>query len=124
MRTWESSGRFFTEGLQETHEFTEEVTVWNLVKWRHEIELRPDYRKYGKYNIKQVKRTDKNKNSLVNQFFMEDIAPDRRPEKNEKVGKITKIHQFAEPSPRQIFAELKAWLAAKQQIVNFYKLVV
>ena len=124
MRTGKSAGRPFASGLQETHEFAEKVTVWNLVERWWKIELRPCNRQDDKYNVKQIKRTDKHKNSLVNQFFIKEITPERRSKKDEIIGKVSEIHQFAKPWPWHPFTELNAWLATEQYLVGFNKLMI
>ena len=124
VRTGEGSCRFFAGGLQKTHEPTEKVTVGNLVEWRRKIELRSHHRQDDKYNIKQVERTDEYKYNPVRQFFIKKIAPERRAEKDEIVGKIAEIHQFAEPSPRHLFAKFEARLASEQRLVSFYEMMI
>ena len=124
MRTGKCAGRFFAGGLQETHELTEEVAIGDFVERRREIELRSHHRQDGEYNIIDVERTDKYKNNLVYQFFTKKIAPDCCSENDEEVGKIAKIHQFAEPSPRHLFTELEARLTTEQRQVGSHKMMV
>ena len=124
VRTWKSSGWFFAGGLKETHEFAEEITVGDFVERRRKVKLWPRHRQDDEYDIKQVERTDKHKNNLVYQFFTKEIAPERRSEKDKIIGKISEIHQFAEPCPRHSFAKLKTWLTIKQNLVGFHEMMV